>query len=288
MLFKRLQKHLLLCVSALLILPNSLYAIEAEIVQSAFAMSIKNHQPFNVVQQLNNNISKIYFFTDMRNFQGQTLTHQWSLNGWVAQSIPFEVKGNRWRVSSNKSLKPRNKGTWTVKVLDEQGNIIKQASVSYHKLQAPPAKKKVPEATKTQAAFKEVSSSKKAVSVKKESLKSIDSEKTTAKTKSETKVASESTVKKSDKANTDNTKKRASKSESEKSDSQTAKAETEKKSKKSADKSADAKKDTASSIQAAVIESYDSDIVEDDDECTDDHDHETEHGSIGKQQLSDE
>jgi hypothetical protein len=271
MLFKRLQKHLLLCVSALLILPNSLYAVDAEIVQSAFARSIKNHQPVNVVQQLNNNISKIYFFTDMRNFQGQTLTHQWSLNGWVAQSIPFEVKGNRWRVSSNKSLKPRSKGTWTVKVLDEQGKIIKQASVSYNKAQAPVAKKKVPEVTKNQAASKEISAPKKTVSVKKESQKSTDSEKTTAKAKS-------------DKANTDNTKKRTSKSESEKSDSQTAKAETEKESKKSAN----SKKDTASSIQAAVIESYDSDIMEDDDECADDHDHEAEHGNVGKQQLSDE
>ncbi len=268
MLFKRLQEHLLLCVSALLILPNSLYAEAetAEIVQSAFAMSIKNHQPVNVVQQLNNNISKIYFFTDMRNFQGQTLTHQWSLNGWVAQSIPFEIKGNRWRVSSNKSLKPRSKGTWTVKVLNEQGNIIKQASISYHKVQAPAAaKKKEPKATKTLATSKEVSS-----------------EKTTAEAKSETKVTSESNVKKLDKANTDNTKKRASKSESKKLNSQTAEAETEKKSKKSAD----AKKNTASSIQAAVIESYDSDIVEDDDECTDDH--EAEDGRVGKQQLSDE
>jgi hypothetical protein len=283
MLFKRLQKHLLLCVSALLILPNSLYAVDAEIVQSAFARSIKNHQPVNVVQQLNNNISKIYFFTDMRNFQGQTLTHEWSLNGWVAQSIPFEVKGNRWRVSSNKSLKPRSKGTWTVKVLDEQGNIIKQASVSYHKLQAPAAKKKPPETAKTQAASKEVSAPKKAVSVKKESPKSTASEKTTAKAKNETKVASEPTVKKSNKANTDNAKKVASKPESEKSESKTVEVETEKKSKKSAD----AKKDTASSIQAAVIESYDSDIVEDD-ECTDDHDHEAEHESVGKQQLSDE
>ena len=259
MLFKRLQKHLLLCVSALLILPNSLYAVEAEIVQSAFAMSIKNHQPINVVQQLDKGINKIYFFTDMRNFQGQTLTHQWSLNDWVAQSIPFEVKGNRWRVSSNKSLKPRSKGTWTVKVLDEQGNIIKQASISYHKVQAPTAKKKT---AKTQAISEEVSVAKKAVSVKK--------------------VASESTVKKSDKANTDSPKKLASESKSEKSDSKVTRAEIESK------KSADAKKDTASSIQAAVIESYDSDIVEDDDECTDDHDHEADDGRVGKQQLSDE
>jgi hypothetical protein len=268
-------KIIVIIYSALLILPNSLYAEAetAEIVQSAFAISIKNHQPVNVVQQLNNNISKIYFFTDMRNFQGQTLTHQWSLNGWVAQSIPFEVKGNRWRVSSNKSLKPRSKGTWTVKVLDEQGKIIKQASVSYNKAQAPVAKKKVPEVTKNQAASKEISAPKKTVSVKKESQKSTDSEKTTAKAKA-----------KSDKANTDNTKKRTSKSESEKSDNQTAKAETEKESKKSAN----SKKDTASSIQAAVIESYDSDIMEDDDECADDHDHEAEHGNVGKQQLSDE
>ena len=285
MLFKRLQKHLLLCVSALLILPNSLYAEAetAEIVQSAFAMSIKNHQPINVVQQLNKNISKIYFFTDMRNFQGQTLTHQWSLNGWIAQSIPFEVKGNRWRVSSNKSLKPRSKGTWTVKVLNEQGNIIKQASISYHKVQVPAAaKKKEPKVTKTLETSEEVSTAKKAVSAKKDSPKSTNSETTAAKAKSETKASSESTSKKSNKANTDSSKKMDSESKSEKSDSKTTKAETE------SQKSANAKKDTASSIQAAVIESYDSGIVEDDDECTDDHDHEAEDGRVGKQQLSDE
>jgi hypothetical protein len=109
------------------------YAADPHIAVSAFTTTINKHSPSDRIQQLNNDIKKIYFFTDLRNFQGQTLTHEWSYNGWVAQRIPFVITGSRWRVSSNKSLKPRGKGTWTVKILDGAGNVIQKSTISYNK-----------------------------------------------------------------------------------------------------------------------------------------------------------
>jgi len=133
MCFHHLAKWLRPFIATLFIFSTASYAADPHIAASAFTTTANKHKPSDVIQQLNNDVKKIYFFTDFRNFQGQTLTHQWSYNGWVVQSIPFVIKGHRWRVSSNKSLKPRGKGTWTVTILDEAGKIIQKNTISYNK-----------------------------------------------------------------------------------------------------------------------------------------------------------
>ena len=133
MCFHHLTKGLRPFIAALLIFSTTSYAADPHIAVSAFTTTANKQKPSDTIPQLTNDIKKIYFFTDLRNFQGQTLTHEWSYNGWVAQRIPFTIKGNRWRVSSNKSLKPRGKGTWTVKIVNEAGHVIQKSTISYTK-----------------------------------------------------------------------------------------------------------------------------------------------------------
>ncbi|MES9977599.1 MAG: DUF2914 domain-containing protein [Candidatus Thiodiazotropha sp. 6PLUC5] len=65
--------------------------------------------------------TRILFFTDLRNLQGRIVTHRWEFEGEVISEVDIEVGGPRWRAYSVKSLNPGEEGKWTVFVIDESG-----------------------------------------------------------------------------------------------------------------------------------------------------------------------
>jgi hypothetical protein len=72
----------------------------------------------------------IYFFSEVRDFEGQTLFHRWEREGSVLTTIPFEVRGERWRVYSNKTITPRLTGNWRVVLADSSGNELASSDFS--------------------------------------------------------------------------------------------------------------------------------------------------------------
>jgi hypothetical protein len=73
----------------------------------------------------------VYFFTELRNLEGTTITHRWSLNGSVMAEVTFNVRASRWRVYSSKTLLPEWRGTWVVDVVDENGSVIASRTIGY-------------------------------------------------------------------------------------------------------------------------------------------------------------
>ena len=106
---------------------------EGEVSRALFTSAVHNREPIDQLNILSELISEVFFFTEFKNYQGHTLTHQWSHNHKISHSIPFEVKGKRWRVFSSKTFVPgaKQEGTWTVKILDEAGNVISENSIDY-------------------------------------------------------------------------------------------------------------------------------------------------------------
>ena len=49
----------------------------------------------------------------------------------LAAHRAYDVAGPRWRVHSTKRLDPTWVGAWTVKVLDEQGNVLNQEEIRF-------------------------------------------------------------------------------------------------------------------------------------------------------------
>ena len=86
-----------------------------------FSTNIVDREPVDQVLILSNEIAQIYFYTDLRHYQGQTITHRWEYEGELVTEKTFEVGGPRWRVYSQKDLSPDMTGTWTVVVSDGRG-----------------------------------------------------------------------------------------------------------------------------------------------------------------------
>jgi hypothetical protein len=101
------------------------------IARASFTTAIDNREPVDEVTELTNDTTKIYYFTEIRGLEGQTLNHRWEQNGVVQANIAFTVGGNRWRIWSSKNLQPEWTGEWQVMVVDEAGNVLSQNSFNY-------------------------------------------------------------------------------------------------------------------------------------------------------------
>jgi len=116
-----INKKWLLPLLALFSLGVASAASTGSISRSQFTTQINDREPVDQVVVLDNSISTLYFFTDVRHMEGQTITHSWEYNGQVISKKQFKIKGARWRVYSQKDLDPSMTGKWTVVIRDERG-----------------------------------------------------------------------------------------------------------------------------------------------------------------------
>ncbi len=96
-----------------------------------FTSNIIEHEPVDNLLSLSNTETTVYFFTELRGFSGQTVTHRWHYKDEVLADVAFDVGGQRWRVWSKKTLLPSWLGDIHVDVLDEQGQVVSTAVLSY-------------------------------------------------------------------------------------------------------------------------------------------------------------
>lgn len=102
--------------------------ITENVVRAQFAWGIKEKEPAGEIRspailQRGDSVA-LYFFSELKGMNGQTLTHQWSHNGTVAVSKNFRVDGDRWRVFSSKQLNSDLLGEWKVAIRDSNGNNL--------------------------------------------------------------------------------------------------------------------------------------------------------------------
>ena len=107
-------------------------AAAGEISRALFTTGIDNREPVGIVDNIDSTaINSISFFTEITNMSGQTVTHQWTHLDKIMFEKTFEVKAERWRVWTSKTLIPNWTGTWTVNVLDAERELLTSKSFEY-------------------------------------------------------------------------------------------------------------------------------------------------------------
>ena len=112
-------------------------AASGSVSRSAFTTAIVDREPADDVSSLDTNTDKVFFFTELTDFGGQTVTHRWEFNGQNMAEVKFNVGGSRWRVHSSKNLMPEWAGTWTVSVVDANGQVVSSKTLDYTAAAAP-------------------------------------------------------------------------------------------------------------------------------------------------------
>ncbi len=115
---------------------NTAIAVPADkpigsVARAQFTTSIINKEPVDQVVLLGNDITQVYYFTDLRHLFGKTITHRWEYQGDIVADIPIEVEGPRWRTDSRMILDSSMLGKWTVLVMDDSGWVLKATTFEY-------------------------------------------------------------------------------------------------------------------------------------------------------------
>ena len=99
-------------------------AQQGYVERSVITTNMIDREPQDEVRELTNDHTQVFYFSDLRNLAGETVTHRWEFDGSVIAEISFEVGAPRWRVYSSKNLLPEWIGEWTVSVIDSGGQVL--------------------------------------------------------------------------------------------------------------------------------------------------------------------
>lgn len=99
--------------------------------RAQFTTGIQDREPVDHVETLSMDHDQVKYFTDLKDLQGHTVTHQWVHDDEIMFEKSFDVGGNRWRVWTSKSLQPGWSGLWIVNTLDGERNKLLTQSFLY-------------------------------------------------------------------------------------------------------------------------------------------------------------
>jgi hypothetical protein len=109
------------------------------VARAQFTSDVRDREPTDNLNTLANDQTRIYFFTELKDLSGQTVTHRWEHNGKVMAEVPIEVGSARWRAFSSKTLDPSWTGEWKVSVVDQSGGTLSASTFTYSPAAAAPA-----------------------------------------------------------------------------------------------------------------------------------------------------
>ncbi|HIL21027.1 MAG TPA: DUF2914 domain-containing protein [Candidatus Thioglobus sp.] len=101
------------------------------ISEAVFALNVEDRVPIDIIEELDNSLGKIYFFTNIRNLKGEHITHRWIYDEKVMADVRFEIRGPRWRVWSSKNLWHTWIGEWRVQVLLDDATVLFEQTFNY-------------------------------------------------------------------------------------------------------------------------------------------------------------
>lgn len=105
------------------------------VARAQFTTGIEAREPVDRLETVipaRNRPLPLYYFTEIRDMKGETVTHLWKYKGAIVSKKSFEIGGNRWRVYSRKDLTPDMTGRWQVFVITSSGQTINSSSFIYN------------------------------------------------------------------------------------------------------------------------------------------------------------
>ena len=101
------------------------------VARAIITNAIEDREPIDDVAEFKNDQPIIFFFTELIDLEGETITHRWQLEGKTMAEVPFSVGSPRWRVWSSKNLEPEATGDWLVEVVGADGQVLEATRFTY-------------------------------------------------------------------------------------------------------------------------------------------------------------
>ncbi|MDQ2070275.1 DUF2914 domain-containing protein [Natronospira bacteriovora] len=125
------NKMVLALAMLALVWSGSLLAADSGIHRAQFTTAVEDREPIDSVTELGTDHDRIIFFMEVRGMEGAELVHRYRFDGEVQAEVDLAIGGPRWRTWSSKRLVPEWQGTWTVDVVDSEGEVHGSWSFEY-------------------------------------------------------------------------------------------------------------------------------------------------------------
>jgi hypothetical protein len=100
----------------------------AQVERSQLTSSIENREPIDnlegFVQGKNNEMKRVYFFTQITGLKNKQIIHRWLYAGEEKAAVTLNIGGDRWRTYSSKRLPRYWQGKWQVQVWQDDLMLI--------------------------------------------------------------------------------------------------------------------------------------------------------------------
>jgi hypothetical protein len=110
---------------------HSYLAANHNVSRALLTYAINNKEPTDeMVKPVNLSHKKqpvwLYYFTELKAMKGSRVYHEWLKNGVVVTRQELVISDDTWRTSSRKLLSDREKGSWSVRLVDEKGRLLNE------------------------------------------------------------------------------------------------------------------------------------------------------------------
>jgi hypothetical protein len=109
--------------------PKAPAAVTTLSVETKLGTSIENRMPMGEATAFAAEVGSICLWCKVTGATGETtIKHVWYHQGKELATVELAVRSSPWRTWSFKTIPAHLTGDWTVKVLDQGGNVLKEVS----------------------------------------------------------------------------------------------------------------------------------------------------------------
>ena len=103
---------------------------QSKLVRSLFTTKVINNEPIDHLElPLKFDKTKstpVFYFAELSAVKDKTIYHEWLLDGVLMTRKKVHISDNTWRTSSRQLFSDSKKTNWTVRLVDEAGNILNE------------------------------------------------------------------------------------------------------------------------------------------------------------------
>ncbi|MDO9047086.1 MAG: DUF2914 domain-containing protein [Methylobacter sp.] len=104
--------------------------VNHNVTRAVLTYDINNKEPVGEIARAVNVSRKkpvwVYYFTELKSMNGSKVYHEWLKNDVLVSKQELIISGDTWRTSSRKLLADSAKGNWTVRLVDEHGQLLNE------------------------------------------------------------------------------------------------------------------------------------------------------------------
>jgi hypothetical protein len=104
--------------------------VQSKLVRSLFTTKVINNEPIDHLElPLKFDKTKptpVFYFAELNAVKDKTIYHEWLLDGVLITRKKVHISDDTWRTSSRQLFSDSKKTNWTVRLVDEAGNVLNE------------------------------------------------------------------------------------------------------------------------------------------------------------------